>query len=361
VEDSPSLLDRFSGLLDNSPIRIKDPANAPKKKSGLTEYPKPVKLESAVPCNWQMANFNQRVNIISETGRYHEYDPAGLPAMDGETRRWCSSQFHSSFKVAFDADSKTLTATVVIALIPKLLIQIDRATKQPLLDATNNYISVAYHTAENGANSRKTYEEQYLRIIDRDIKSVNASTYKEQIERALNSSRHKLILDGCQKGSACGCRVSVRFCVNVYVVDERAATQLGADNTIKLFPLVARADAGHWGENQYKHDALGNRVKVIDLVKAHEAGHLFNFPDEYWRAGGSIHSQYIKRDGDLDFELGKRNANQKNDWIWQLESNENLMGYGALASTASIPPYYVEYIRQWFSQHTNKEWRVGYD
>lgn len=359
TEDSPSFFGRISDLLDNSPINIKDPANAPKKKSGLKEYPKPVKLESAVPCNWKMTNFDQRVNITSETGRYHEYDISGAPVMEGENRKWCSSKFNSSFKIAYASDSKTLTATVVVALIPKLLIRVDRVTRQPLRDENKNYISVAYHTAENGANSRRSYEEQGLQVIDRDVKSVNASAYKQQIEGALNRGGYKLILNGCQKEGACGCRVSVRFCVNVHVVDERSATKLDANNTVKLFPVVERADAGNWGEVQYTYDSLGNRVKAIDLVKAHETGHLFNFPDEYWRAGGSVHSQYIKPDGDLDFELGKQSASRKSDVVWQIESSTNLMGYGALTPTATISPYYVEYIRRWFSKYTNKEWLVG--
>jgi len=359
VEDSPSLLDRFSGLLDNSPIRIKDPANAPKKKSGLTEYPKPVKLKDAVPCNWQMAKFSQNANLDMETARYHLYNDKARLVKINDRQQWCSGESKTSCRFIYDPEGKVLTTKVVVALVPKLLIRIDVATKKELRDEQGNYIVVNYETFLNGANSQKSFDYWGLRAIDRDVKSVNASSYKNWIEAALNKGRYKLILNGCQKEAACGCRVSVRFDVEVHVVNEDDARKLNANNTVILFPSVDRADASHWGEAKYKINALGEKEEVKDQVKSHEVGHLFNFPDEYFREGGSAHKQYIKDNGDLDFDLAKNNAEEKIDITWQLESGENLMGYGANDPSAMTRPYYIEYIRRWFSEYTNKEWRVG--
>ncbi|HTH61251.1 MAG TPA: hypothetical protein VL689_13960 [Paraburkholderia sp.] len=259
----------------------------------------------------------------------------------------------------YDPESKILTAGIVVALVPKLLVRIDPVTKKELRDSGGEYVVVNYETFKNGANSKKPFEHWGLKLIDRDVKSVNASKYKSRIEGALNNGGYKLILNGCQKGAACGCRVSVKFNVDVYVMSESDARKLNANNIIILFPSVDRADSSHWGEVKYIINVASEKEEVMDQVKAHEVGHLFNFPDEYFRRGGSVHKQYIKNNGDLDFDVGKTNAGGKIDVTWQLESPENLMGYGANLSSAITRPYYVEYIRRWFSEYTNKEWMVG--
>ncbi|WP_157639049.1 hypothetical protein [Burkholderia ubonensis] len=101
-------------------------------------------------------------------------------------------------------------------------------------------------------------------------------------------------------------------------------------------------------------------------VVAHECGHLFNFPDEYWEWGGYVHKRYVK-DGQLDFEAGEYFKRQE---VWQIRSDENVMGYGAnlpvsqLAGTspsARAQPYYLEYIRRHFCEMTHKQWRIGYE
>jgi type VI secretion system secreted protein VgrG len=294
-----------------------------------------------------------------ETARYHLYDADGnLETKDGQPQ-WCSSESSTSCRFIYDPERKILAAKVVVALVPKLLVRIDPATKKELRDSGGNYVVVNYQTYKNGANSKKPFEYWGLKAIDRDVKSVDASRYKSRIEATLNKGGYKLILNGCQKGAACGCRVSVKFDVDINVVNESDAGKLNANNTIFLFPSVDRADASHWGEVKYIINVLSEKEEVVDQVKAHEIGHLFNFPDEYYKEGGSAHKQYIKKDGDLDFDLGRKNENEKADITWQLDSGENLMGYGANRPSATTRPYYIEYIRRWFSEYTNKEWRVG--
>lgn len=110
-------------------------------------------------------------------------------------------------------------------------------------------------------------------------------------------------------------------------------------------------------------------------VEAHECGHYFNFPDEYYDQGGWLHETYIKNE-QIDFSLLDAKAGTL---FWQghsantaFDSNGwgyggNLMGDGANGPvqqgriTASIKPYYLEYVRRQFSLATNKLWRIGYD
>ncbi|WP_157634297.1 hypothetical protein [Burkholderia ubonensis] len=73
------------------------------------------------------------------------------------------------------------------------------------------------------------------------------------------------------------------------------------------------------------------------------------------------------KDGQLDFEAGEYFKRQE---VWQIRSDENVMGYGAnlpvsqLAGTspsARAQPYYLEYIRRHFCEMTHKQWRIGYE
>lgn len=151
--------------------------------------------------------------------------------------------------------------------------------------------------------------------------------------------------------------MSVKYCVDVHVVREADAAALNPTRIIELFKETKRADAAHWPEIDYDY-STGVLMKKILQVKAHETGHLFNYPDEYYLEGGFVHRQYVKGDKTLDFSLGSLNANGNK--TWKIESQPNLMGYGALDTSATVSPYYLEYIRQWFSEYTNKDWRIGY-
>jgi hypothetical protein len=91
--------------------------------------------------------------------------------------------------------------------------------------------------------------------------------------------------------------------------------------------------------------------------------HCREFPDEYFDLGGWLHESYIK-DEQIDFSLVDTEAGTL---VWQARSPKNLMGYGANEPlqegkvTATIKPYYMEYVRRQFSLSTKKLWRVGYD
>ncbi|CAE6769123.1 PAAR domain-containing protein [Paraburkholderia domus] len=129
-----------------------------------------------------------------------------------------------------------------------------------------------------------------------------------------------------------------------------------------LFPFVLRADTSSWGDGQKWQDDQGDvHDYPMANVEAHECGHYFNFPDEYFDQGGWLHEAYIK-DEQIDFSLVDAKAETL---MWQGRSQKNLMGYGANLplqnGRATIKPYYLEYVRRQFSLATNKLWRIGYD
>lgn len=334
--------------------------NDPENEKAICVAPDPVELKSPAPCNWQLSDFTVAAKMDRETPTYQKYGWTRTERLvkDGQPEM-CGGTAPTTCRFSYDSSSKTLTATVVTALVPKLLVQMDRATRQPLRDASNNYVIVQYETFGNGANSGKSFAEQGLMLVERDPAEVDASTYKNMIEKTLNQGNYKLILDGCSKGGACGCRVAVKFCADVHVVREADAPALNPNIIINLFPTTARADANNWPEADYKLDNTGaGKIKIVTQTKAHETGHLFNFPDEYWQQGGFVHSIYIKNGRDIDFDLADKNKEAGKFWV--IETENNLMGGGCLQPTATTSPYYLEYVRRWFSAHTNKLWRVGY-
>jgi type VI secretion system secreted protein VgrG len=348
----PGTRDVVNGLLV-----LDDPENAP--PNFVSDHPEPVKLQKPASCNWILDDFNIKARLLRETPVYHQYgDTRNAPLQDNSGhKRDCSGTATTVCQLNYDSKNKTLIAKVVVALVPRLLVKMNVSTRQPLLDGSGNYIEVNYQSTENGANSGKTFAELGLMQIDRDVSTVNASKYKNLIETTLNQGNYELILDGCSKGTACGCRVSVKFCVDIHVVSPPDAVSLNANATINLLPKTDRADAAHWPETEYRMKD-GRLKEMTTQVKAHETGHLFAFPDEYWNWGGFVDKQYVKNDKTLNFELGDKNAATSN--TWQLSSEPNLMGYGCHNSTATVRPYYLEPIRQWFSIYTNRKWRVGY-
>ncbi|HEX7909456.1 MAG TPA: type VI secretion system tip protein VgrG [Paraburkholderia sp.] len=336
---------------------VNDPDNAPTEEPAGN--PDPIKLESPAPCNWQLSDFAESATMERETPTYQKYGWTRTDRLvEGGRPVMCSGPAPTTCQFTYDSNSKTLTAKVVTALVPKLLVKKNLSTGEPLRDAQNNYVVVQYETFGNGANSHKSFAQQGLMLIERDLSEVDASTYKNMIEKTLNQGNYKLILDGCSKGGACGCRVAVKFCVDVHVVREADTLALNPNITINLYPTTDRADANNWPEAEYVAVA-GRFIKKVTQTKAHETGHLFNFPDEYWEQGGFVHSMYVRGGRDIDFALA--DANKTTNKVWVIETEHNLMGGGCGEPTATTSPYYLEYIRRWFSEYTNKLWRVGYN
>lgn len=102
----------------------------------------------------------------------------------------------------------------------------------------------------------------------------------------------------------------------------------------------------------------GKYVNIKDEhVQAHETGHLFSFPDEYYDQGGAVHKQYINVETNQSIKLALAQNNSNKD-TWQGTTNENVMGVGVYQKVSKTPPYYLYRIRDWFQNETGREWKV---
>ncbi|VWB04700.1 type VI secretion system Vgr family protein [Burkholderia lata] len=329
--------------------------------------PDPIKLANAVPCDWKIsdlkADVKGRIESLSYWGVLNDRtswkDPeTGVQYRGGGSR-------DSYFEFAYSEQEKAITCTVRVMLIPMDLFRVDlkgdRDTSMSTEEATIPYEYSAHSTMASGS-TRKGVRMDYRDAVgtEFDVRALIG-----RIEAVLNQGNYKLILDGCSKGAACGCRVKVHFKVDLRVSLKGVPIKgFNPHVSINLFPQVLRADTGSWGERHKWKDELKIIHSYPDAnVEAHECGHYFNFPDEYYDQGGWLHHSYIK-DEQIDFSLVDAKAGAM---FWQGYSIGNVMGGGANSPvqsgriTATIKPYYLEYVRRQFSIATNKLWRVGYE
>lgn len=242
--------------------------------------------------------------------------------------------FPTAFELSYDEQRKTLYATLRVKLIPVDLVKADIMGK-PLLDANGQPQPIPYDTNAHrdlvAAGVGKSTGGCVMVYRTGTGPRFDIAIKKRQVEHALNAHKSTLILDGCSRNSSCGCRVSVVFEVDFLLAVNNEAIQLEdgktIHKTIHLFPRAQRADANAWGEVNMYLDEQENWIDNPNEtnVVAHECGHLFNFPDEYWAYGGSVHQRYI-RDQDIDFAKGDQSKGKP---VWQLEAKGNLMGEGA--------------------------------
>ncbi|MGX6999639.1 type VI secretion system Vgr family protein [Caballeronia sp. KNU42] len=364
--------------VDSKVPRAKVTLNSPDDKTQSYVAPDPIKLANAVPCDWKIsdvkADVTEHIESTSYWGMLNDRTNWIDPVTKGQYRGGGSRD--STFEFAYSEQGKAITCTVRAMLIPMDLFPVDlKGVRDTTVSADE--ASVPY---EFSAHSSMTpgMVRQGVKMDHRDAVGSNFDVRAliSRIEAVLNQGSYKLILDGCSKGAACGCRVKVNFKVDLRVsIKGSPIAGFNPHVTLKLFPLVLRADTGSWGE---RHKYQDNQ-KILDYpdanVEAHECGHYFNFPDEYYNQGGWLHESYIKNE-QIDFSLVDAKAGTL---FWQGHSTNtasdskgwgyggNVMGDGANGplqpgrSTASIKPYYLEYVRRQFSLATNKLWRVGYD
>jgi len=290
--------------------------------------------------------------------------------------------------MSYDDRSKTLYAAVRVKLVPVDLYECGPYGKI-LFGPDGNPQSVPFshdlHWRVAARGVDQPLDGYVLKYREGTGSSFDLAATKRRVEAVLNGHKSTLILNGCSKNAACGCRVSVVFKVEFQLSVNDAPLKDGkaAHKTINLFSRTKRADAKSWGEvNMYPLDDVHWKDMPYDTnVIAHECGHLFNYPDEYWQSGGWVHEQYIKNQ-ELDFSLGD---DHKNKEIWQIYSVNNLMGGGCnnrvitgdkAAPSATVHPYYLEYVRRHFCELTGetpqypsgdtskpvwRRWRIGYD
>jgi type VI secretion system secreted protein VgrG len=347
----------------DSPNADHDSAHEPRLASS-SDLSVPIKLEKAVFCNWQMPSFVKECTDVTETGSYKEVDDLGNIVLRNGIQAFRGSTFPTAFELSYDENTKTLYATVRIKVVPVDLFKTNaNGEKQSVPYETTRH----HECVSNGVG--KPSDGFVMEYREGTGPRFDAARKQREVEAVLNGHKSKLILDGCTKGASCGCRVSVFFKVELLMSIRGAEVGNGkyVHKTVHLFPRTDRADAGSWGE-------IGMMITptqfIVDNpddtnVVAHECGHLFNFPDEYWKNGGWVHNMYIKN-SELDFSLG--NANQGKE-AWQISSSTNVMGGGAtravsrspyVGPSATVHPYYLEYIRRHFAKATHKNWKIGY-
>ncbi len=349
--------------VDSNVPRARVTLNSPDDQQQSYVAPDPLKLEKAAPCDWKIADVKADVTARIEATSYWGMLKDRTPWKDGNGNQIKGGGTRDShFEFAYSEQDKMVTCTVRVMLIPMDLSPVDAqgnrdsaAVPQTIPYSFSDHWQMTPGSSVNGVKMdyRDAVRDQY-----------DVGALKSRIEAALNQKNYKLILDGCSKGAACGCRVRVNFRVDLRV-SIKGVPIAGFKPHVSnhLYPVVLRADTSSWGEQQIYRDGK----KVLDFplanVEAHECGHYFNFPDEYYDQGGWLHESYIKYE-QIDFSLIDARAGTM---VWQGVSDTNLMGYGATAPlkpgqvTATIKPYYLEYVRRQFSLATNKLWRVGYD
>ena len=359
----------------DSPDADHDSASEPRQWTA-NDPSEPILLGKAVYCDWHMPSFAHECSGATETPVYRarKINKMALVDRDG-VQTMAGGALPTAFELSYDEQRKKLYATLRVKLIPVDLVKAN-STGKPLLDANGKVQSIPYETKSHHnlvtAGVGKGGGDYVMMYRDGTGPRFDVTTKKQQVEHVLNAHKSKLILDGCSRSSSCGCRVSVVFKVEFLLAvnneDIKVEDGKTIHKTIHLFPRAQRADANAWGEVNMYPDEKDNWIDNPNdtNVVAHECGHLFNFPDEYWAYGGSVHQRYI-RDQDIDFAVGDQNNGKP---VWQLDAKRNLMGEGAnhvaqadgaQPPSASVSPYYLEYIRRHFCTLTHKTWRIGYE
>ncbi|MBK5179853.1 DUF2345 domain-containing protein, partial [Burkholderia sp. R-69749] len=349
--------------VDSGVPKAKVTLNSPDDQQQAYVAPDPIKLANAVPCDWKItdvkADVSEHIEAKSYWGRLDDRTP--WMSDDKTTQYRGGGSRDSNYEFAYSEQDKAITCTVRVMLIPMDLFPVDATGKRDLTahDQTIPY-NFSGHSKMTPGSTRKGVKMDYRDAVGDKYDLI---ALKSRIEAVLDQGGYKLILNGCSKGAACGCRVKVNFRVDLRV-SVKGASIAGFTPHVSnhLFPFVLRADTSSWGEGQKWLDDKGDiHDYPMANVEAHECGHYFNFPDEYFDQGGWLHESYIK-DEQIDFSLVDAKAETL---VWQGRSQKNLMGYVANLplqnGRATIKPYYLEYVRRQFSLATKKLWRVGYD
>ncbi|MBW0445580.1 type VI secretion system Vgr family protein [Paraburkholderia phenoliruptrix] len=268
--------------------------------------PDPIKLVSAAPCGWKIPDLKAEVKQHIEATSYLGVRENRTPWMskDGKTRYRGGGSRDSNFEFAYSAQDKTITCTVRVMLIPMDLFPVDVNGARDT-SVTADKATIPYEcTAHSGMTQGSIVDGVKMDYRNAVGSQFDVEKLISRIEAVLNQGGYKLVLAGCAKGAACGCRVNVKFRVDLRVsIKGKPIADFNPHVSLNLFPLVLRADTGSWGE---KHKWQDSNQVIHDYpdanVEAHECGHYFNFPDEYFGQGGWLHESYIKKE-EIDFSL----------------------------------------------------------
>ncbi|CAM2165657.1 type VI secretion system secreted protein VgrG [Paraburkholderia sacchari] len=390
---APGTHQQYPAGSPDSPNADNDSAHEPKSRLA-DDASVPMKLAKSEYCDWHLPAFRVECTDSTETGAYYglhankEPYPATPLGIITDARPLSGYRFDTGFELSFDPERKVLCATVRVQVIPVELFKCDpygTVLEGPDGKPESVYYDHDSHSKTVGRGVDVPWNGWVMKYRGGTGPRFNHIQRQKQIEAVLNEHKSVLILNGCSRGATCGARVKVVFKVELLVSLNGQPVGNGRKihKVINLFPKVYRADAGSWGEvNMFGNPQNDGSYTPIEMpfetnVIAHECGHLFNFPDEYWANGGWMHKQYIKNQ-EIDFALGDANVTKQ---TWQLWSATNVMGGGAYKPvgsgagappSAAVHPYYLEYIRRHFCELTGEEvsdkskpvwrrWRIGYE
>jgi type VI secretion system secreted protein VgrG len=301
-------------------------------------------------CTYTLKNIKAAaVTMNMESADYLEVDGNGQPVLDSNGRGILLSYGNASgtFDVSFDASNSVVTATVKVLVIPKTVRLHNPLTNEPLSNSDGTPKTAPFETMKERTPSNKA-----VRLIeDRPVGDMkNLPAMKLKIEAVLNQNKYSLTIAKCPKGNACACQIAVQFKIEFVTskADEHHAV-------VNLFPQAERADSGNWGEVNVQFRGSTYQPILIEHVQAHEVGHLFSFPDEYYAGGGAVHRQYVRPDKTVNLALANNNPNRD---TWQGVTAKNLMGLGVYNAVSDTPSYYFYRIRDWFHEKTGREWKI---
>lgn len=295
-----------------------------------------------------------------ETTTYFAVYSNRTPFEDRGGRPLAGGNRNSPFELTYDPQTKTVTATARVRLLPKD-IRVAGANGKAL----NPIQSVPYQYDLHGKalSNNLPIPGCVVELRDHVGEKFRVNDVRARVESILNQKSLWLVLAKCRKGASCGCRVKVKFAIELLLAGKNEKSGMGkkVHREINLFPKAIRPDANSWGEEA--SNEKGRVYPFPDNSIAHECGHLFNFPDEYYGEGGWLHKMYIEN-GEVNF--AKVDA-ENGKHVWQGYSDPNLMGGGCAklalpngGPTAAIDCYYANYIAREFNKMTGKIWRVGH-
>jgi type VI secretion system secreted protein VgrG len=320
------------------------------------------RAKTPAACPWaenkrSFAETNAR--MFRETPTYYAREIETERAfVEGTTTEYlCSGPAMMHVDLVFQAKAKTLTATVRIFVQGKDMYEREALASghgpNPVLDANGRPIPIPYESTLNGVNASAATKARYL-VVDRtNLDPAMLEALRERIVATFNHDTHRLLLEDCPLGTGCACKVRVLFEIE-FVIDPQRQSDCHA--TINLYSVAERPDSANWGEISSTRDIHGiYGTPDQNQVEAHETGHLFSWPDEYWQGGGSVYKDYVSN-RDLDFVQG---AALRGTSTWQMEAADTLMGNGAVNATATVPSYYLAPIVEWFTDHTpHRTWKI---
>ncbi|WP_175853971.1 type VI secretion system Vgr family protein [Burkholderia anthina] len=313
----------------------------PPVSSELEGMPKKGRAAQSGPCNLHVPAIKpERHTVNMGSADYYETDADGNPKLKDGHLNWLRFAAASgTYDIGYAPATATVTATVRIKvhLKDQYWINQGRVYMDP---STGKPFSVPY-------NSDGIREDRVIRTVNRPGGLAAVSGFKKRIEEGLNRGNYSMQPKECPLGNACTCKVKVKLEVEL--------VQNGAFHAeIDLFPQVTRANSKHWGEVQVVWDGRQQRYVPVSTQNAiaHESGHLFGWPDEYFIDAGTVFGKYINSRHLVDVTMAQLDDN------WQRSTETNLMGRGMFKEKPEIPKHYMYGFRDWFNGKTGIDWEV---